>query len=330
MRIEISSHDLSYEIIQDKGALGHLSDYLKLDRKVLIVTDDGVPAEYARTVASQCREAYIVTIPQGEASKNIDNWLMLLRRMLEEDFKRVDCAIAVGGGVCGDLTAFAASAYMRGIEFYNIPTTVLSMVDSSIGGKTAVDMDSVKNVIGSFYQPSAVIIDTEVLMTLDKRQTSSGLAEVIKMAATCDKETFELLERLAPGEDIDELIRRANTIKKGIVEQDPEEKGLRKVLNFGHTIGHAIESRSEGKLLHGECVGLGMLYMCTPEVRERIRNILEKFGLPTEATYDKEAVTELLKHDKKADATGINTVFCDSIGHYVFKKMTWDELRSLT
>ena len=330
MRINISSRDLSYDIIYEKGAIGHLGDFIDTDRKALILTDSGVPKAYASSAASCCKEAFIVTIPQGEQSKCIDNYLMLLRRMLEENFTRHDCVIAVGGGVCGDLAAFAASSYMRGIAFYNIPTTVLSMVDSSIGGKTAVDFEGVKNVVGSFYQPSAVIIDTEVLKTLDERQISAGLAEAVKMAATSDAELFKFMEECDDYKaHLDEIIERANAIKKAVVEEDPQEKGLRKVLNFGHTVGHAIEAAADGRLLHGECVAIGMMLMASEEVKERLGRVLKKYGLPTESEFDTEDLIDRMKHDKKANASGVSTVWVNSIGSFEFKNMTWEELSGL-
>ncbi|MCR5823583.1 MAG: 3-dehydroquinate synthase [Lachnospiraceae bacterium] len=327
MHIQISSQDLSYDIIYEKGALSHLGDYLNTDRKALIVTDSGVPADYAKKAAACFKEAFTVTIPQGEQSKNIDNYLLILKKMLEANFTRKDCVVAVGGGVCGDLAAFSASCYMRGLQFYNIPTTVLAMVDSSIGGKTAIDFEGVKNVVGSFYQPSAVIIDTETLETLDTRQVNAGLAEAVKMAATNDAELFDYLEKCDDYKaHLEEIIKRANAIKRSVVEEDPQEKGLRKVLNFGHTVGHAIESAAKGKLLHGECVAIGMLLMCSDEAGARIEKILKKYSLPTECGYDTKDLVDIMKHDKKANDKGVSCVWVDRIGSFEFRNMSWDEL----
>ncbi len=330
MKINISSRDLSYDIIYEKGALEHVGKLFDTSRKALILTDTGVPARYAQKVASCCKESVIVTIPEGEESKNIDNYMLVLKKMLASDFTRKDCVIAVGGGVCGDLAAFSASCYMRGVDFYNIPTTVLAMVDSSIGGKTAVDFEGVKNVVGSFYQPSAVVIDTDTLDTLDARQLNAGLAEAVKMAATSDAELFEFIDDCDDCRaNIDEIIRRANEIKKKVVEEDPNEKGLRKVLNFGHTVGHAIESKAHGKLLHGECVSLGMLYMCSEDVKDRLKKVLKKLSLPTECDYDTRELIDMMKHDKKASDSGVSCVFVDRIGSFEFRNMTWEELGTL-
>ncbi|MGN0517735.1 MAG: 3-dehydroquinate synthase [Acutalibacteraceae bacterium] len=325
--IPIHSNTRDYDIVLGSGALENIKDLIDLNRKVLIVTDSGVPKEYSEKVATGCLHPVPVCINQGEASKNMDEFTRLLSTMLHAGFTRGDCVVAVGGGVVGDLSGFAASCYMRGIDFYNIPTTLLSQVDSSIGGKTAVDFDGVKNVFGSFYQPKRVIIDPSTLQTLDERQLRAGLAEAIKMAATNDAELFTMLEKADDlHSNLPEIIRRALLIKKSVVEEDPTEKGLRRVLNFGHTIGHAIESDSEGKLLHGESVALGMLPMCSASVRSRLINILKKYQLPTEITQSAEQLMPYILHDKKKKDACITTVFVDEIGMFRFQNMLPEEI----
>mgnify|MGYP002764665143 FL=1 len=184
MRIPVKHDRGGYDIILERGALMKAAEYLPQDRRTLVVTDSGVPAQYARAAADATDCAGVVTLPAGEATKSLDSYRALLSRMAEAALTRADCVIAVGGGVVGDLSGFAAATYMRGIGFYNIPTTLLSQVDSSIGGKVAVDMDGIKNIVGAFYQPQAVVIDPDVLATLDRRQFAAGLCEAIKMAAT--------------------------------------------------------------------------------------------------------------------------------------------------
>ena len=176
MTININLGEDSYDIIVERGSLENAGKHLNLNRRVLVVTDTGVPAEYAKAVAAQCKNGVICTVQQGEESKSLEVFGKLLQTMLDNGFSRKDCVVAVGGGVVGDLSGFAASAYMRGIDFYNIPTTLLSQIDSSIGGKTAVNFGGVKNIVGAFYQPKKVLIDPEVLKTLPKRQISNGLA----------------------------------------------------------------------------------------------------------------------------------------------------------
>lgn len=311
----------NYDVFIERGALQRVSELLSLDRKILVVTDSGVPAEYAARVAKQCREAHVVTVPEGEGSKSLSTLEVLLNIMLKNNFARTDCVVAVGGGMVGDLAGFAASVFMRGIDFYNIPTTVLSQVDSSIGGKVAANCRGVKNIVGAFYQPRAVIIDPEVLSTLSERQIANGLAESVKMALTSDTELFELFERGEAVENIDTVIERSLRIKKSIVEYDEKESGLRRVLNFGHTLGHGIESASEGRLYHGECVALGMLPMCAPDVRARLNAVLQSLGLPTKVEEDLETILNLTTHDKKCEGTSVNVVFVDTVGSYRIEKM---------
>ena len=323
MIIPVSLGEASYDIVLLRGALNNLNEYLNLNRRVLIITDTGVPVQYAKTVQSQCKEGYTVSIEQGESSKSFDNYKALLSILVKKGFTRTDCVVAVGGGVCGDLAGFVAASFMRGIDFYNIPTTFLSQVDSSIGGKVAIDFMGVKNIIGAFYQPKCVVIDSNVLKTLDKRQLSSGIAESIKMAATFDKELFELLETTEDfDKDTDEIIERSLKIKREVVEKDPKEKGLRRVLNFGHTVGHAIESSGNlGELLHGECVGLGMIPMSSPEVAKRIIKVLKKYNLPVSVKADGESLISYILHDKKMTGDEINVVLCNEIGSFEMKKI---------
>ncbi len=327
MTLTVNLDSQSYKIVIERGVLLHVGQWLNLDRRVLIVTDSGVPASYGQTVADQCKEPVLVTLPQGEASKSFDQFRSLLSTMMRADFTRGDCVVAVGGGVMGDLAAFSASCYMRGIDFYNIPTTLLSQVDSSVGGKTAIDLDGVKNIIGSFFQPKAVMIDPDTLTTLDVRQLHAGLAESIKMACTCDADLFRMLETCDNlHKALPEIIHRSLCIKRDIVEQDPKEAGLRRVLNFGHTIGHAIESAANGQLLHGECVALGMLPMCAPAVRERLLPVLKKYELPTDITGRGEALLPYILHDKKMKAGQVTVVWVDEIGSFRLQPMSPEEL----
>lgn len=315
MIIKVDLGAQSYDIVLQAGALAQAAEWMDLDRKVLVVTDDGVPAAYAAAVAARCREPVVVTLPHGEATKCFDQFRHLLAVMLQAGFTRRDCVVAVGGGVVGDLSGFTASCYMRGVDFYNIPTTLLSQVDSSIGGKTAIDFQGVKNIVGAFYQPKKVIVDPDTLSTLDARQLHAGLAEAIKMALTSDRELFELIESSTDlRADLPEIIRRSLCIKRDVVEQDPKESGLRRILNFGHTVGHAIESEREGSLLHGECVALGMLPLCSDEVRARLLPVLRKYGLPTDLPRDTAGLSPYLLHDKKKQAAAITAVWVDEVG----------------
>ena len=329
MIIPLNLQEDSYEIVLERGILKKAGDFLDLKRKVLVVTDDGVPASYAETLAGQCEKAVVVTLPAGEASKDFEHFRKLLSVMLQESFTRKDCVAAVGGGVVGDLSGFAAACYMRGIDFYNLPTTLLSQVDSSIGGKTAIDLEGVKNIVGAFYQPKKVLIDPDTLKTLDSRQLSAGLAEAVKMALTSDAELFEKIRGSGNlEEDLEEIIAGALQIKRDVVEKDPKEEGLRKILNFGHTIGHGIESYYKGKLLHGECVALGMLPMCSENVRELLLPVLKQYHLPVACDVGADALMPFILHDKKRQKDTISAVFVETPGSFQIRDVSPEEIRS--
>ena len=314
----------SYDVILEPGCLQRAGEYLDLNRKVLIVTDDGVPAQYAACIAKQCREPVTVTVPQGEGSKSLDRFERLQRTLLERGFTRADCVAAVGGGMVGDLAGFAAACYLRGIDFYQLPTTTLAMTDAAVGGKSGLNLGGVKNTVGAFYQPRRVLLDPETLSTLTPRQYAAGLAEAVKMGMTSDEGLFALFERDEP--PIEEVLRRALSVKKAVVEQDERESGLRRVLNFGHTLGHAIEAQRP-ELYHGECVALGMLPMCGEPARARLLGVLRRLGLPTRVELDAERAYRVLLHDKKRIKDGICAVFVDEIGTFSIKTVPPEELR---
>lgn len=326
MIIPVKTASGGYDIVLQRGSLNNLKNYLSLNRKVLVVTDSGVPSKYAKTVAEQCNDAFIVTIPEGEASKNFENYKMLLSKMVDFGFTRSDCVVAVGGGVVGDLAGFVAASFMRGVDFYNIPTTVLSQVDSSIGGKVAIDFCGYKNIVGAFYPPKAVIIDSDTLKTLPERQISNGLAEAVKMSLTSDRELFELFENEDAKDNIDRIIEASLKIKRYVVETDEKEGGLRKILNFGHTLAHAIESENDMQnLYHGECVALGMIPMCSENVKPRLIKVLKKLNLPTEINYDTDKIIKAMSHDKKMSGEKITVIYVPDVGEFRMEEILLSE-----
>ena len=306
----------SYNIELERGIISRASEYLDLNRKVMIVTDVGVPSSYAKLIAEQCKEAYIKVLPQGEANKTLQSVEVVLKEMLEKQFSRKDCVVAVGGGLIGDLAGVVASLYMRGLDFYNIPTTLLAQVDSSIGGKTAVNLDGIKNVVGAFYQPKGVLIDPETLNTLSERLLLNGLMEALKMGITNNAELVAVFQKKDWKKHIDEIIEKSLLIKKHVVEQDEKESHLRKILNFGHTIGHGFESAAHGKYLHGECVAMGMLYMVSPKLKEELLKIYDNLGfnVPETSEFDMNEVKEAILHDKTASAASCAVVYAEEIG----------------
>ena len=323
----------SYPITVGQGLIGKVNEYFDLDRRVFIITDSGVPTQYADAVKGACKSATVYTVDEGEASKSLTTLEAVLVAMADAGLGRGDCVVAVGGGVVGDLAGFAASVYMRGIDFYNVPTTLLSQVDSSIGGKTAVNLGGIKNTVGAFKQPKGVMIDTDTLRTLPERHFRSGLAEAIKMAATSDGELFtriEALDNKGIHRSIDEIIVGALRIKKSIVENDECEAGLRKILNFGHTLGHGIEADAGLEALyHGECVAIGMMPVALGEAHGRLEAVLKKVGLPTEYEGDIEAALSYVVHDKKCSGGEVSVIVSDKIGSCEIKSMSVDEFKSL-
>ena len=325
MKLRVELGENSYDINIEHGIIKSAQNYFNLNRKVLVVTDDGVPQVYAKTVCDLCKTPVLAVFPQGEQSKNIDTIQMLCKLMLENGFSRKDAVVAVGGGVAGDMAGFAAAIYMRGIDFYNIPTTMLSMVDSSVGGKTAIDFCGIKNILGAFHQPKGVLIDPDVLKTLDNRQFACGCAEAIKMSATCKEELFRFIEENGIKGNEEKVIFESLKIKADVISKDEKESSLRKVLNFGHTLGHGIESTTG--LLHGECVALGMLPMTNKNVRNRLKAVLSAHGLPTTVKADRDAVISASMHDKKAKDGGVDTVLVDEIGSFRFE---FADIKTLT
>lgn len=325
LRLDLAER--GYDINIGCGLLNRVGELFNLDRRVFIVTDSGVPIEYAKTVENFCKIAKISVVKEGEGSKSIETFSALLKEMLEFGMTRTDCVVAVGGGVVGDLSGFLAASYMRGIDFYNIPTTLLSQVDSSIGGKTALNLGGVKNIVGAFYQPKGVIIDPDTLKTLPKRQIANGLAEAIKMSLTSDEKLFGIFEEKELNDTVyEEIIERSLIIKKSVVEQDEREGGIRKILNFGHTLAHGIEAEEEMHgFYHGECVALGMLACVSDEVGARLIPVLKKVGLPTEYNGDIEKALSFISHDKKCDGDTISIILVDRPGSYRIEKMSTQE-----
>ena len=312
----------SYDIILKRGCLSNLYQFTDLvHRRVFVLTDSGVPEQYAKTVLDQCADGTVYTIPQGEGSKSLKVYGDVLTAMLEFGMDRKDLLVAVGGGVVGDLGGFCAASYMRGISFVNCPTTTLAQIDSSIGGKTAVDLGSAKNIVGAFWQPSVVLIDPDTLTTLPRRQYVNGLAEAVKAGLIADPELFEIFENGDVDEQIETVIYRSLRVKKKIVEEDERENGARKALNFGHTIGHGIEAvkgvrgRRTNGLYHGECVALGMLPMIEDKpLQKRTRAVLRGLGLPVRTGVNKRKVLEYMRHDKKGAGASITVIRVPGLG----------------
>ena len=316
-------------------------------RKICIVTDSQVGPLYADQVKKElekvCRRVTVYTIPAGEAHKTLDTVRGVYEHLILEHFDRKDLLAALGGGVVGDLTGFTAATYLRGIGFIQIPTTLLSQVDSSIGGKTGVDFDSYKNMVGAFHMPRLVYMNLSVLKTLPERQFASGMAEILKHGLIKNEGYFQWLldeKKAVCGLDMDALltmIEESCKVKRAVVEEDPTAQGDRALLNFGHTIGHAVEKLKNFEFLHGECVAIGSAAaaylsmrrgMITKKELERICEGLRVYGLPTGTTgLDAQAVLKTTKSDKKMDAGSIKFILLRRTGDaYVDRTVTDEEL----
>lgn len=329
MKLNVYLENHSYPIYIERNAIQKVHEYIPVSRKIAIITDTGVPEKWVNIVKEQCPDSFIRTIPQGEPSKCFDQYKNLLKEMISHNMSRKDAIIAVGGGVVGDLAGFVAASYMRGIDFYNIPTTVLSQVDSSVGGKVAIDMGSYKNIVGAFWQPKTVIIDPNVLSTLSFRQQHNGLCEALKMGLILDDHLVSLFEQETL--DIDAIITRSIELKRDVVQQDERESNLRKILNFGHTIGHAIESAyGLNTYLHGECVAMGMLFFIEDKtLKQRVLNIYKKLDLPQVPDYDTATLLEYVTHDKKSNHNTVSTVLVEQSGSYIIKELSFKEIQEV-
>lgn len=330
MKLNIHLSHSNYDILIEAGCIQNVSRYVNLKRNIFIITDSGVPKTYLDTLIQQCENAHYIILDQGEDTKSFKVYEEVLLKLLELNFTRSDLIIALGGGVIGDLSGFVASSYMRGIDFISIPTTSLSQIDSSIGGKVAINLNHVKNIVGAFYHPKMVFIDTDLLTSLPFRQLNNGLVEALKAGLIYDKKLFELFERDNYLDHLEEIITRSLQVKKEVVEIDEKEQNLRKILNFGHTIGHAIESYYDLKTYyHGECVAIGMLAMLDNEdLKQRCLAIYQKMGLKTQIDFDGESIYQLMLKDKKASKNNITIVTVETCGHAQLKEIEFSELRS--
>lgn len=316
-------------------------------QKLCIVTDSNVAPLYLAEVESKLGKCSPVVIhhiiPAGEEHKNLDIVKTVYETLIQNHFDRNDLLVALGGGVVGDLCGFTAATYLRGVSFIQIPTTLLSQVDSSIGGKTGVDFDAYKNMVGAFHMPKLVYSNAQTLLTLPEEQFASGMGEIIKHGLIVDREYYRWLEEHRGEiqsrnlEVCQQMIIRSDEIKRRVVEEDPTEQGVRSLLNFGHTLGHAIEKLKNFTMLHGHCVAVGCIgaayisqqrgMIAASDVEDMI-SVMEHFGLPvTVSGLNIADIVETTKSDKKMDAGVIKFVLLKQIGQaYVDRTVTEDEM----
>jgi 3-dehydroquinate synthase len=337
-RLSIDLGERSYEILIGPGLRKRVGEFLKAvfnPSRIIIITHPSINSLYGEEVVASCRDqgwtTDIIEVPEGESSKNLGQAEKLYDHLLELNCDRKSALIALGGGVIGDLVGFVAATYQRGIPFVQVPTTLLSQVDSSVGGKTAVNHPKGKNMIGAFYQPRLVIADLETLNTLPSKEYRAGLAEIVKYGVISDARLFEFLETrykdiLSQDQDcLSYIVETSCAIKAEVVEKDERESHYRMILNFGHTLGHAFEALTQySRFIHGEAVAIGMVCAaelshsmgkCSKEVPNRLKTLLNNLGLPVEMPeLDSTAVIESLYHDKKTMDHKIKFILVKDIG----------------
>ena len=329
----------TYQITVDSGLNNFKAEILPVIKGdvVAIITDTNVEPLYCDKIKNllEGKTVYKFTIPAGEMSKNAQTYIEIVNNLAKAGLSRKSTIIGLGGGVVGDLSAFIASTYMRGVAYVAIPTSLLSMVDSSVGGKTGIDLDAGKNLLGTFFQPDAVYIDTSFLSTLPRREITSGLGEIMKYAF--------IDERIKPqdveSKDFENLIVKSLEIKRDIVERDEKESGDRMLLNFGHTVGHAIEKLYNYTFSHGECVIKGMYYavkssyslgFISEDDKNKAIKFLELSGVSDGCDFTPEQILSVMKRDKKADGDEVNFVFTSGFSKAFIKKVSLSAiLRSL-
>ncbi|MDA8099178.1 MAG: 3-dehydroquinate synthase [Nitrospiraceae bacterium] len=348
--VRVDLGERSYDILigAKLEEIGTLMNELRIGKKTAVVTNPTVYRLYGERVFSSLKAASFpamsIEIPDGEQYKNLDWANAIYTALLINAFDRRSPLVALGGGVIGDLTGFAAATFMRGVPFIQIPTTLLSMVDSSVGGKTGVNHAMGKNMIGAFYQPKLVLMDVDVLRTLPREEFLSGMAEVIKYGVIWDRELFAFLEKnrekiLAQEQGpLTHIISRSCEIKADVVSKDEREGGLRAILNFGHTVGHAVETLENYAIRHGEAVAIGMVYasrlahrigLCDGHVAEKVEGLISAYGLPTSLSRLKRRptvlqLTDTMMVDKKAEGGKVRFVLPKKIGEAVISR-DWDD-----
>ena len=334
----------SYQVHIGHNLLLQAGEFLKpvcTPCKAAIISDSNVYPLYGKKLEdSLTASGYTVinyVFPAGESSKNGTTYLSILNFLAENEITRSDVLIALGGGVVGDITGFAAATFLRGISYVQIPTSLLAMVDSSIGGKTAIDLPAGKNLVGAFYQPSLVICDLTTLNTLSKEIFLDGCAEVIKYGVLFDAELFEHLWKNGPLFDRESVIAQCVTLKRNVVKEDEFDTGIRQMLNLGHTVGHAIEKISDYTISHGKAVAIGMAIiakaasetgLCDRSVCDRICKILKLFSLPTSTDYSLEALYSGLLTDKKRSLDTLNIIVPQEIGQCSIRKYHTYDVKS--
>lgn len=334
-----------YDVLIERGLLESAGEHIRKitkANKALVITDTNVVKLYGDRVKKSLEESgfetFLFSFPAGETSKNLATVTDMIEAMCSAQLTRNDIVVALGGGVAGDMAGFASAIYLRGIDFVQIPTTLLSQVDSSVGGKTGCDLSFGKNLVGAFHNPKLVLVDPDTVKTLPDRYKNDGIGEIIKYALIKSEKLFEKLFDCKNLDDIlDEVVYECVDIKREIVENDFTEKGERMLLNFGHTLGHAIENyENYDGLAHGEAVGVGMLYITRASensgdtetgTADKIEKLLNKFSLPTATDANIDELVNIMVYDKKRRGAKLNLVLVKNVGNSFIKALPTDDLQ---
>ena len=327
MKLTVKSSKTSYDIIIKKGLLSNIDKYLDVEKHYVIISDNQIPDTIINSVRKQFKNHLFVDFPAGEQSKSLQEYSRIINLLIDNYVTKRSTIIALGGGVTGDLAGYIAATLYRGVDFIQIPTTLLSQIDSSVGGKVAVNSENAKNAIGTIYPPKLVLIDSATLNTLSDRQYNSGIAEMLKYGLIGSREIYQKVKDLQVKENIDDLIYKSLEIKKHYVEIDEFDQKERHILNFGHTYGHAYEAYyNYDKYLHGEAVALGMMKVVNKDLLPELKSVLELYNLPTSDPVNDSLLIDYIKRDKKTKTSTINMVFVDKIGESYIKEVKIDEL----
>ncbi|MCH5180679.1 MAG: 3-dehydroquinate synthase [Erysipelotrichales bacterium] len=322
MIINLYSENAKYHTVIKRGLLNHLNNYLNFSKKILLVVDKNIRSTFYNKFF---KDDTIFKVTATEKNKTIEIVMEIIKILTTNKFSRDDYIVSLGGGITSDIVGFAASIYKRGMKWISIPTTTLAMIDASVGGKTAVNYQNIKNQIGNFYFPEKVLIDINVLKTLDERNFNNGLCEAVKMGITLDKSILDLM--IDPHKNLAKIIEKSIKAKNRIVKLDMKDHNARHVLNYGHTIGHAIEMIDDN-LLHGEAVLIGMYYLSTPKIKQIIKSYIEKFGV-VDRCYEFDQLIPYLLQDKKIEENKFKLVKVNDIHDYTINDMNLADLKMI-
>ena len=312
----------TYEVKVKRGILNELKDLIQEEQRVFIVCDRVLENLYLETVQAQCKESEVYLFDASEEHKSMETVQSILEAMTNYKMRRSDLVIALGGGITGDVTGLCAALYMRGIDYIAIPTTSLSQIDSSVGGKVAVNGLGFKNLYGQFYHPTKVLIDPDLLKSCENRLINAGLIEALKMGITSNRKLYDMIIN---EDDLEDIIFEAIKTKADVVESDEFDTGARNILNFGHTLAHALESKY--KIMHGEAVFIGMYYgMISEDIRNDLLLLNEKYQINLDVDFDEDLLDRMLL-DKKNINESFNEVLVEEIGNGKLKTLSFDEIK---